>query len=67
MGLEISPELLEGAEPSVANTLIAGDFDDGLMSRAKETGRLLYKELEPQERFDKINSMEPKRDHGPRF
>ncbi|XP_058804776.1 PDZ domain-containing protein 8 isoform X2 [Phymastichus coffea] len=55
--LAISPELLEGVEQSVASSLLAGDFDDGLMSRAKDTGKLLYKELEPQERIDKINSM----------
>ncbi|OXU26153.1 hypothetical protein TSAR_007413 [Trichomalopsis sarcophagae] len=56
-GLGISPDLLEGAEPSVAAHLIAGDLDDAVMSKAKETGRFLYKNLEPQERIDKINSM----------
>lgn len=56
-GLGVSPDLLEGAEPSVAAHLIAGDLDDAVMSKAKETGRFLYKNLEPQERIDKINSM----------
>lgn len=53
----ISPELLEGAEPNVASSLIAGDLDDGLMTRAKDTGQYLYKYLEPKDRIDKINSM----------
>lgn len=56
-GLGISPDLLEGAEPSVAAPLVAGDLDDGLMSRAKDTGKFLYKHLEPQERVEKINTM----------
>ncbi|XP_043476993.1 PDZ domain-containing protein 8 isoform X2 [Leptopilina heterotoma] len=56
-GLGINPELLEGAEPSVASSLIAGDLDDGLMTKAKDTGQYLYKYLEPQERINKINSM----------
>ncbi|XP_003698665.1 PDZ domain-containing protein 8 isoform X1 [Apis florea] len=56
-GLGISPDLLEGAEPSVAAPLVAGDLDDGLMSRAKDTGKFLYKHLEPQERVEKINIM----------
>ncbi|KAJ8680913.1 hypothetical protein QAD02_016700 [Eretmocerus hayati] len=56
-GLGISPELLEGAEPSVAAPLIAGELDDGLMSKAKDTGRHLFKHLDPHERIDKINSM----------
>ena len=56
-GLCISPDLLDGAEPSVAAPLVAGDFDDGLMSRAKDTGKFLYKFLEPQERVGKINDM----------
>lgn len=56
-GLGISPDLLEGAEPSVAAPLVAGDLDDGLMSRAKDTGKFLYKNLEPQERVEKINIM----------
>ncbi|CAK9810256.1 PDZ domain-containing protein 8 [Anthophora plagiata] len=56
-GLGISPDLLEGAEPSVAAPLVAGDLDDGLMSRAKDTGKFLYKCLEPQERVEKINAM----------
>ncbi|XP_033229325.1 PDZ domain-containing protein 8 isoform X2 [Belonocnema kinseyi] len=56
-GLGISPDLLEGAEPSVASTLLAGDLDDGLMSRAKDTGKYLFKNLEPQDRLEKINSM----------
>nr|XP_050863722.1 PDZ domain-containing protein 8 isoform X2 [Vespula vulgaris] len=56
-GLGISPELLEGAEPSVAAPLVAGDLDDGLMSRAKDTGKFLYKYLEPSERVEKINDM----------
>ncbi|KOC66041.1 PDZ domain-containing protein 8 [Habropoda laboriosa] len=56
-GLGISPDLLEGAEPSVAAPLVAGDLDDGLMSRAKDTGKFLYKYLEPQERVEKINAM----------
>ncbi|KAL0129138.1 hypothetical protein PUN28_004079 [Cardiocondyla obscurior] len=56
-GLGISPDLLEGAEPSVAAPLMAGDLDDGLMSRARDTGKFLYKYLEPQERVDKINTM----------
>ncbi|XP_053987253.1 PDZ domain-containing protein 8 isoform X1 [Hylaeus volcanicus] len=56
-GLGISPELLEGVEPSVADPLIAGDLDDGLMSRAKDTGKFLYKYLEPRERVEKINVM----------
>lgn len=53
----INPDLLEGAEPSVAAPLIAGDLDDGLMSRAKDTGKFLYKYLEPRERVEKINAM----------
>ncbi|KAL6441235.1 hypothetical protein ACFW04_003482 [Cataglyphis niger] len=56
-GLGISPDLLEGAEPSVAAPLVAGDLDDGLMSRARDTGKFLYKNLEPQERVEKINKM----------
>nr|XP_012225890.1 PREDICTED: LOW QUALITY PROTEIN: PDZ domain-containing protein 8 [Linepithema humile] len=56
-GLGISPDLLEGAEPSVAAPLVAGDLDEGLMSRARDTGKFLYKYLEPQERVDKINTM----------
>lgn len=56
-GLGISPDLLEGAEPSVAALLVAGDLDEGLMSRARDTGKFLYKCLEPQERVEKINSM----------
>ncbi|PBC30623.1 PDZ domain-containing protein [Apis cerana cerana] len=56
-GLGISPDLLEGAEPSVAAPLVAGDLDDGLMSRAKDTGKFLYKHLEPEERVEKINIM----------
>ncbi|KAG7196646.1 hypothetical protein KM043_015987 [Ampulex compressa] len=56
-GLGISPDLLEGAEPSVAAPLVTGDLDDGLMSRAKDTGKYLYKSLKPQERVEKINSM----------
>ncbi|XP_012277461.1 PDZ domain-containing protein 8 isoform X2 [Orussus abietinus] len=56
-GLGISSDLLEGAEPSVATPLIAGELDDGLMSRAKDTGKFLYKDLEHQERIDKINEM----------
>ncbi|XP_076755000.1 PDZ domain containing 8 isoform X1 [Xylocopa sonorina] len=56
-GLGISPDLLEGAEPSVAAPLVAGDLDDGLMSRAKDTGKFLYKCLEPKERVEKINAM----------
>ncbi|XP_035730309.1 PDZ domain-containing protein 8-like isoform X2 [Vespa mandarinia] len=56
-GLGISPELLEGAEPSVAAPLVAGDLDDGLMSRAKDTGKFLYKYFEPLERVEKINDM----------
>nr|XP_012146235.1 PREDICTED: PDZ domain-containing protein 8 isoform X2 [Megachile rotundata] len=56
-GLGISSDLLEGAEPSVAAPLLAGDLDDGLMSRAKDTGKFLYKYLEPQERVEKINAM----------
>ncbi|XP_076654542.1 PDZ domain containing 8 isoform X2 [Halictus rubicundus] len=56
-GLGISPDLLEGAEPSVAAPLVAGDLDDGLMSRAKDTGKFLYKHLEPRDRVDKINTM----------
>ncbi|XP_043254326.1 PDZ domain-containing protein 8 isoform X1 [Colletes gigas] len=56
-GLGISPDLLEGAEPSVAAPLVAGDLDDGLMSRAKDTGKFLYKCLEPRERVEKINAM----------
>ncbi|XP_077258974.1 PDZ domain containing 8 isoform X2 [Temnothorax americanus] len=56
-GLGISPDLLEGAEPSVAAPLMAGDLDDGLMSRARDTGKFLYKYLEPQERVEKINTM----------
>ncbi|XP_011151747.1 PDZ domain-containing protein 8 [Harpegnathos saltator] len=56
-GLGISPDLLEGAEPSVAAPLVAGDLDDGLMSRAKDTGKFLHKYLEPQERVEKINAM----------
>ncbi|XP_011698495.1 PREDICTED: PDZ domain-containing protein 8 isoform X2 [Wasmannia auropunctata] len=56
-GLGISPDLLEGAEPSVAAPLMAGDLDDGLMSRARDTGKFLYKYLEPQERVEKINIM----------
>ncbi|XP_033326489.2 PDZ domain containing 8 isoform X2 [Megalopta genalis] len=56
-GLGISPDLLEGAEPSVAAPLVAGDLDDGLMSRAKDTGKFLYKHFEPRERVEKINTM----------
>lgn len=56
-GLGISPDLLEGAEPSVAAPLMAGDLDDGLMSRARDTGKFLYKYLEPRERVEKINVM----------
>ncbi|XP_015185856.1 PREDICTED: PDZ domain-containing protein 8 isoform X1 [Polistes dominula] len=56
-GLGISPELLESAEPSVAAPLVAGDLDDGLMSRAKDTGKFLYKYLEPLERVEKMNDM----------
>ncbi|XP_018317748.1 PDZ domain-containing protein 8 isoform X2 [Mycetomoellerius zeteki] len=56
-GLGINPDLLEGAEPSVAAPLMAGDLDDGLMSRARDTGKFLYKYLEPQERVEKINAM----------
>ncbi|KAG5326726.1 PDZD8 protein, partial [Acromyrmex heyeri] len=56
-GLGINPDLLEGAEPSVAAPLMAGDLDDGLMSRARDTGKFLYKYLEPQERVEKINTM----------
>ncbi|XP_076161315.1 PDZ domain containing 8 isoform X2 [Ptiloglossa arizonensis] len=56
-GMGINPDLLEGAEPSVAAPLIAGDLDDGLMSRAKDTGKFLYKYLEPRERVEKINAM----------
>ncbi|KAL6266295.1 hypothetical protein P5V15_003154 [Pogonomyrmex californicus] len=56
-GLGISPDLLEGAEPSVAASLMAGDLDDGLMSRARDTGKFLYKYLKPQERVEKINIM----------
>ncbi|XP_078045499.1 PDZ domain containing 8 isoform X2 [Augochlora pura] len=56
-GLGISPDLLEGAEPSVAAPLVAGDLDDGLMSRAKDTGKFLYKHFEPRERVEKINAM----------
>ncbi|OAD61820.1 PDZ domain-containing protein 8 [Eufriesea mexicana] len=56
-GLGISSDLLEGAEPSVAAPLVAGDLDDGLMSRAKDTGKFLYKHLELQERVEKINTM----------
>lgn len=56
-GLGISPDLLEGAEASVAAPLMAGDLDDGLMSRARDTGKFLYKYLEPQERVEKINTM----------
>lgn len=55
----ISPELLEGAEPSVASSLLAGDLDDGLMSKAKDTGRFLYDYMEPRQRIDKINYMVP--------
>lgn len=53
----MSPELLEGAEPSVAGPLIAGDLDDGLMSKAKDTGKFLHRTLEPEQRVDKINMM----------
>ncbi|KAK2579629.1 hypothetical protein KPH14_011558 [Odynerus spinipes] len=56
-GLGISTELLEGAEPSVAAPLVAGELDDGLMSRAKDTGKYLYKHLNPPERVEKINDM----------
>ncbi|XP_015605783.1 PDZ domain-containing protein 8 isoform X2 [Cephus cinctus] len=56
-GLGITPDLLEGAEPSVAALLVAGDLDDGLMSRARDTGKFLYKSLEPEERMGKINTM----------
>ncbi|XP_017880723.1 PDZ domain-containing protein 8 isoform X2 [Ceratina calcarata] len=56
-GLGISSDLLEGAEPSVAAPLLAGELDDGLMSRAKDTGKFLYKHLEPEERVEKINEM----------
>ncbi|KAK0088491.1 hypothetical protein PV325_011792 [Microctonus aethiopoides] len=56
-GLGISPDLLEGAEQSVAAQLISGEFDDGLMSRAKDTGKFLYNTLNPDERVDKINLM----------
>ncbi|XP_034948220.1 PDZ domain-containing protein 8 [Chelonus insularis] len=56
-GLGISPDLLEGAEPSVATPLIAGELNDGLMSHAKDTGRFLFNNLEPEERVDKINLM----------
>ncbi|KAI4481621.1 hypothetical protein M0804_009142 [Polistes exclamans] len=56
-GLGISPELLESAEPSVAAPLVAGDLDDGLMSRAKDTGKFLYKFLKPLERVEKMNDM----------
>ncbi|KAI4497129.1 hypothetical protein M0802_007875 [Mischocyttarus mexicanus] len=56
-GLGINPELLEGAEPSVATPLVAGDLDDGLMSRAKDTGKFLFNYLEPLERVEKINDM----------
>ncbi|XP_070165604.1 PDZ domain-containing protein 8 isoform X2 [Polyergus mexicanus] len=56
-GLGISPDLLEGAEPSVAAPLMTGDLDDGLMSRARDTGKFLYKYLEPRERVEKINIM----------
>ncbi|XP_050445563.1 PDZ domain-containing protein 8 isoform X2 [Cataglyphis hispanica] len=56
-GLGISSDLLEGAEPSVAAPLVAGDLDDGLMSRARDTGKFLYKNLEPRERVEKINVM----------
>ncbi|XP_076285603.1 PDZ domain containing 8 isoform X2 [Lasioglossum baleicum] len=56
-GLGISPDLLEGAEPSVAAPLVAGDLDDGLMSRAKDTGKFLYKHLELRDRVEKINTM----------
>lgn len=56
-GLGISPDLLEGAEQSVASQLISGEFDDGLMSRAKDTGKFLYNTLNPNERVDKINLM----------
>lgn len=53
----INPELLEGAEASIASTLVAGDLDDGLMSRAKETGKFLFRDLEPIDRINKINCM----------
>ncbi|XP_011493840.1 PREDICTED: PDZ domain-containing protein 8 [Ceratosolen solmsi marchali] len=56
-GLGISPDLLEGAESSIVMPLIAGDFDDVLMFKAKETGKLLYKNLEPRKRLDTINTM----------
>ncbi|XP_008556866.1 PDZ domain-containing protein 8 isoform X1 [Microplitis demolitor] len=56
-GLGISPDLLEGAEPSVASPLIAGELNDGLMSHAKETGKFLYCDLEQNERIEKINFM----------
>ncbi|XP_012252778.2 PDZ domain-containing protein 8 isoform X2 [Athalia rosae] len=56
-GLGISTNLLEGADPSIVTPLLSGDLDDGLMSRAKDTGKHLYAYLEPQERVEKINSM----------
>ncbi|CAD6241176.1 GSCOCG00009197001-RA-CDS [Cotesia congregata] len=56
-GLGISPDLLEGAEPSVASPLVAGELNEGLMSHAKETGKFLYRDLEPNDRIDKINFM----------
>ncbi|XP_046604736.1 PDZ domain-containing protein 8 isoform X1 [Neodiprion virginianus] len=56
-GLGISTNLLEGADPSIVGPLLSGDLDDGLMSRAKDTGKCLYAYLEPEERVEKINSM----------
>ncbi|XP_015121655.1 PDZ domain-containing protein 8 isoform X1 [Diachasma alloeum] len=56
-GLGISSDLFEGAEPSVASPLISGELDEGLMSRAKETGKFLFKDLQAEERIEKINSM----------
>ena len=53
----INPELLEGADPCVAAPLIAGELDDDLMTTAKDSGKYLHSNLEPQERIDKINSM----------
>ncbi|KAL7287861.1 hypothetical protein TKK_0017927 [Trichogramma kaykai] len=55
--LGINPDLLEGADPSVSAPLIAGNLDDCLMTKAKDSGKSLYKHLEPRQRIDKINDM----------
>lgn len=56
-GLGISTNLLEGADSSIVAPLLSGELDDGLMSRAKDTGKCLYAYLKPEERIEKINSM----------